>query len=285
MSLTDKCTRQSACQRVAELWNDVIAGFLRGEETHVRPPLDKWYGAYSGRGKGEVDLSCFPEPYLGDLLGSPRAAILALNPGGGVHEFQAKEGIFAKEIREKGSYREWAKSWPYLGGSWGKNRHHKARMTFLRRWFGDDTLLPKDRIDFELFPWHSQAVTGPMVPDPEIIREFIWEPLKELRVEFIFAFGRPWLDLLEKGNFPEVQVTDRIGEGGRIYASSRKKTSRTAVVKASTPWGGWLIIGKQLGFAGPPSGREIESIKHAFGFKVIPPTASNKVTQPLIEST
>ena len=166
-----------------------------------------------------------------------------------------------------GCYREWAKSWPYLRDPWGKNSHHQSRMSFLQHWFRDDTLLPKDRIDFELFPWHSQAVTGPMVPTPEIIHDFIWEPLKELRVKFIFAFGRPWLDLLEKGTFPEVQETDRLGEGGRLYASSRKLTARTVVVKASTPWGGWLIIEKHSGSAGPPSGREIDIIKQEFGLE------------------
>ena len=83
----------------------------------------------------------------------------------------------------------------------GKNSHHEPRMSFLRRWFGDDNILPKDRIDFELFPWHSQAVTSAMVPTHDIIREFIWEPLTELRVEFIFAFGRPWIDLLDMADF------------------------------------------------------------------------------------
>ncbi len=256
----------TACQHVAEIWDDAIAGFLRGEETNVRPPLDKWFGAYSGRGKGKVDLSCFPEPYLGDLLGSPRAAILALNPGGGVPSFQDKDGTFANEIRAMGSYREWAKSWPYLGGSWEKNRHHQSRMSFLQRWFRDGNLQPKERIDFELFPWHSHAVTGPMVPAPEIIRKFIWEPLAELNVKFIFAFGRPWLDLLDKGQLPDIQETDRIGEGGRPYGTSRKPGARTTVVKAKTPWDSWLIVEKHSGSATPPSGREIDIIKRELGF-------------------
>ena len=43
---------------------EVIAGFLQGDTTNVRPPLDKWFAAYSGSGKGEDDLTCFPEPYL-----------------------------------------------------------------------------------------------------------------------------------------------------------------------------------------------------------------------------
>ena len=65
MSLSEKSTCPLACQRVVEIWDEAIAGFLRDEATNVRPPLDQWYGAYSGRGKGKVDLSCFPEPYLG----------------------------------------------------------------------------------------------------------------------------------------------------------------------------------------------------------------------------
>ncbi|MBW3599781.1 MAG: hypothetical protein KY475_21240 [Planctomycetes bacterium] len=264
MPISGKTTSLSACQRVAELWDQVVADFLRGEATTVRPPLDRWFRAYSGRGRGAVDLRCFPEPYLGDILGSPRAAILALNPGASAPSFQAPDGVFANEIRIMGSYRKWAKSWAYLREPWGYNGHHQRRMSFLRRWFGDNDFQPDERIDFELYPWHSGKITGAMRPEAGIIRDFVWEPLRELGVEYIFAFGRPWLNLLSE--LPEIKVVDRIGDGGRSYATSMKPGSRIAVVKANTPSGAWLIIEKHSGSAGPPGGPEIEIIKRELGF-------------------
>lgn len=253
-----------ACACIGEFWDDVIADFLAGKPTNVLPPLDRWFTAYAGRGRGEVVLDCFPEPYLGDMCGSPTAAMLALNPGGGVPSFQAIDGTFANEIRELGSYRAWAKAWGYLHGSWPwRNRHHQSRMLFLRRWFRDDHFPAAARIDFELYPWHSQGVTGAMRPDPAIIREFIWAPLSELPVEYIFAFGKPWLGLLE--HLPDIEIVDRIGDGGRAYRSTRKAAAKTVVVKARTAWGAWLIVEKHSGSAGPPGGSEIDIIKRELG--------------------
>jgi hypothetical protein len=34
-------------------------------------------------------------------------------------------------------------------------------------------------------------VTAPIVPPRPIVEEFIWEPLADLSVEFVFAFGKP----------------------------------------------------------------------------------------------
>ena len=254
-----------ACQHVADFWDSVTADFLEAKATNVQPPLDRWFTTYSGRGRGEVVLDCFPEPYLGDILGAPRAAMLALNPGGGVTSFQAVDGIFADEIRHLGSYREWAKTWPYLAGSWPwRNRHHQSRMMFLKRWFCDELFPPAARIDFELYPWHSQGVTGAMRPDAQIIREFIWGPLSELPVEYIFAFGKPWLGVLDQ--LPDIEIVDRIGDGGRRYESTRKAAAHTVVVKARTSWGAWLIVEKHGGSAGPPGMSEIDAIRCEFGF-------------------
>jgi hypothetical protein len=45
----------------------------------------------------------FTEAYEGDLLGlvgTPRVVVLGLNPGGYSPRFQARDGIFANELRE-----------------------------------------------------------------------------------------------------------------------------------------------------------------------------------------
>jgi len=96
----------------------------------------------------------------------------------------------------------------------GPNRHHTSRLAFLRTWTEQATLTAKAMAAFELYPWHSTAVTAPMRPDPGVIREFIWQPIRELGAP-VFAFGKPWFDLLEHGL--GLQVVDRLGAGGRPY--------------------------------------------------------------------
>jgi hypothetical protein len=33
---------------------------------------------------------------------------------------------------------------------------------------------------FELYPWHIATMIGRMRPDPGLVREFIWQPAREL---------------------------------------------------------------------------------------------------------
>ena len=61
-------------------------------------------------------------------------------------------------------------------------------------------------------PQHRGAAS--MRPDPGIVREFVWQPIRELAAP-VFAFGKPWFGLLEDGF--GLQVVDRLGVGGRPY--------------------------------------------------------------------
>ena len=248
--------------RVTDLWDRVLAGFLEGQPTFADEPLDRWFRGYAGTGIGQVDTSCFPEPYLGDIHGRPRAAVLALNPGRSAPDFQSREGTFAIEIRAAGSYCEWAKSWPYLRDPWGYNMHHQTRMTFLKRWFRDPQFTPDQRVDFELYPWHATRVTARMRPPPDIVRDYIWAPLSELPIDFIFAFGGPWIEVLP--HLPGVEIVDWIGDGGRPYPTTSKPGAKRTVIKAMTPTGAWFIFEKHGGGATPPSETELEIIKHEF---------------------
>lgn len=260
----------SAIDRVVALWDETLDDFLGRRPTNEREPLDRWFRGYAGKGVGQVDTSCFPEPYLGDLDGAPRAAVLALNPGRATPAFQGVDGTFSDEIRRFGSYREWAKSWPYLRDPWnaaeprGYNHHHRGRMVFLRRWFRDPSMESDARVDFELYPWHSTSVTARMRPEPGIVRDYIWGPLSELPIEFIFAFGGPWIEVLPY--LPGVEIVDWIGDGGRPYATTSKPTAKRTVIKASTPTGAWFIFEKHSGGATPPSANEMNIIKSEFGF-------------------
>jgi hypothetical protein len=43
-------------------------------------------------------------------------------------------------------------------------------------------------VGFELYPWHSKAVTRRMQPPAEVVRKYVWEPVAELGAP-VFAFG------------------------------------------------------------------------------------------------
>ena len=119
----------------------------------------------------------------------------------------------------------WAASWPYLRDPWdtieGPNDITAYRESFLRRWFADDSYTPARR------PSTSSSTPGtrsrsrlPCVPTPVLVRDYIWAPLGELPIEFIFPFGARWLDVLPL--LPGVEIVDRIGDGGRPYATTSK---------------------------------------------------------------
>ena len=113
--------------------------------------------------------------------------ILGLNPGEACLDFQGRDGIFANEIRARGSYSDWAAAGPYLGEQWslakGRNRFGWNRLRFAREWFEDHELAPGQLLTLELYPWHSKPVTASMAPPVDILEDFIWQPLVEIEVE------------------------------------------------------------------------------------------------------
>jgi hypothetical protein len=135
---------------MVEVWEDVIRRFLVGE-MDLPEPFDQWFYSFRPKSDDPVVRSAIPEPYLGPLgHGSPRGICLALNPGdahvgiGQRPDFQSRSGIFARDVKQAGSYRAWAATWPYLDKTWtsemGPNRHHQNRLTFLQRWHDDPSI-------------------------------------------------------------------------------------------------------------------------------------------------
>jgi hypothetical protein len=256
-----------ARQRVIEFWDEVVRDLLaHPDRSHTgsfrSAPLAEWRLAYDGRGRGLVDESAIPEPYLGPLSGTPKMVVLALNPGRADLGFQSATGVFAAEITALGSYGAWAASWPYLRDPWvaakGRNRHHTTRIEFMRRWHDSPDLGADAMVAFELFPWHSHGVTAAMRPRPKIVREFIWEPISEFEDAPVFAFGAPWFPLLE--HQLGLRVVARLGAGGRDYGSTVKSR---AVLVLETPTGGLVIAEKHLGSATPPGRDEVERLREA----------------------
>jgi hypothetical protein len=249
------------CQAIVAFWNEAVDVFLEGG-----PPaptrIEAWLEANRGRGPGEVVRDALPEPFLGPLeapSGGVAGVFLALNPGRAHHDFQGRRGIFAREIRSKGAYSAWAASWPYLRDPWvqakGKSPHHVRRLAFLRKWTDDPELPAEQMVGFELYPWHSTAVTAPLRPDPGIIREFVWAPIQELAAP-VFAFGAPWFALLEDGL--RLRVVDRLGQGGRPYGT---RVISRAVTVFRTDDGVTVIAERHIGGAGPPVPTEMALLR------------------------
>ncbi|MET7669566.1 anti-phage DNA glycosylase Brig1 [Micromonospora luteifusca] len=257
----------SARQRVAAFWDAHVESWLSGED-QIPGELESWFASYVGAGPGEVTREGFPEPYHGDLLGlerRPRMVVLGLNPGEFRPPFQARGGIFAGEIAEHGSYSRWATTCPYNRPPWtlpqnmGKNRYYLARLGFTRRWLQDSSADHRDLLIFECYPWHSKALTAPLRPPPEVIEEFVWQPIAELPVRDVFAFGRSWDGIAQALKLP---LTGRLGLGGTDYGS---KVPSRAVRTYGLPSGQRLVVEWHSGAAGPPSAKETALLREALG--------------------
>lgn len=255
----------SARQRVAAFWDAHVESWLSGEDQLPRT-LQGWFDSYVGVGPGAVTREGFPEPYHGDLLGlehTPRMVVLGLNPGEFRTRFQARGGIFAKEVAEHGSYSRWATTCPYNRPPWtlpqemGENRYYRARLVFTRRWLQDPSADHRDLLIFECYPWHSKSITAPLRPPPESIEEFVWEPIAELPVRDVFAFGRPWDGMARALKLP---LTGELGSGGTAYGS---KVPGRAVRTYGLPSGQRLVVEWHPGSAGPPSAEETALLRDA----------------------
>jgi hypothetical protein len=250
------------CADLADHWDQVIAQFLvGGPAVPSDPRMQAWATAYRGRGRGQVSHEAFSEPYIGALDHRPVGVFLGLNPGRAQLDFQGRSGLFANEIRRHGTYSAWAATWPYLRDPWvatmGTNRYLTSRLGFLRTWTGQPLLTADAMVTFELYPWHSTAVTASMRPDPGIVREFVRQPIRELGAP-VFAFGAPWFGLLEDGL--GLQVVDRLGVGGRQYPT--EVPSRAVLVLCGED-GPVVVAERHLGSAGPPRRSETRVLREA----------------------
>ncbi|MFR9777803.1 hypothetical protein ACL02O_17335 [Micromonospora sp. MS34] len=139
----------------------------------------------------------------------------------------------------------------------GENRYYRARLEFTRRWLQVPSADHRDLLIFECYPWHSKAITAPLRPPPEVIEEFVWEPIAELPVQDVFAFGRPWDAVAHALRLP---LTAVLGSGGTDYGS---KVKSRAVRIYSLPSGQRLVVEWHPGSAGPPSAEETEILRRA----------------------
>ena len=139
---------------LAAFWDEQLVRWLRGDV--LSPRLDRWRAAYSA----PIQEWAFPEPFIGDMLGSPRIVLLANNPGVAYPELQARDGVLASRIRELG-FTAWAATRPFEGreSPWvqlrGEIAHNWDRIRFAQRFLGDESFSRFDLLNLELYPWHS----------------------------------------------------------------------------------------------------------------------------------
>jgi len=266
----------SARQRVSDFWDAHTAAWLAGEDP-LTGDLSRWFRSYEGTGRGAVTRDGFVEPYQGDLLGregQPRVVILGLNPGQYLPDLQSRQGLFAAEIKQAGSYSAWVRDHPYDNKTWlarhRPNRYYLARLGFTRRWLCDPAATYNAMLIFEVYPWHSTGLTGHMHPPPDVIDQFVWQPIRETGIGHVFAFGAPWARL---ARLLDLQVLDVLGRGGRDYGSD--VASRTVTLFA-LPGGQTLVAESHSGSAGPPRKDEVERLRAA-----LPPSPPmNRSTPP-----
>jgi len=241
-------------QRATEFWDLSLARWTSGD-ADLSPELTRWQQSYSGRGPGAVDLSVFPEPYVGPLAGqgTPALVMLGLNPGPPAPEFQAMHGIFTEQIAAT-TYGEWAASAPYTSSTWeqikGRNKYHRDRLAFARRLHEDSSIEAADLLYMELYPFHSERVTGPMVPPRDVLHDYVLSPLSEMDVEFIFAFGKPWFEAAESIG---------LGSGSTVWANWTTPSRQGKSYRL--PGGSRLIVLAQGGYAGPPGQADTEALR------------------------
>ncbi len=200
------------------LWNSAHTAWAEGRP--LPDELVAWRGKYTAQGKHAVDELAMPEPWIGDLSGSPVAVTLGLHAGLADPAFHHRDGAWANTIEDQhdGSYAQWAAAAPYAGDVWesahGVNVHVANRRRFLSAWTGTD-LAPSQVVDFTAYPWHvadwkSRAFTLPAAT----LREYVLEPIASTGATWAFAFGTGWWDLIEELELP---IVDRLGDGGRPY--------------------------------------------------------------------
>lgn len=248
---------------VVEFWNTEIGRWVGGDD-QLHPDLERWRRAYAGSGDGAVDLSVFPEPYIGPLHRehSPALVMLGLNPGAAAPRFQGVDGIYTEQIRRT-SYGEWAATGPYSDKAWesvnGPNRYQRNRLTFARRLHRDPSIQASDLLYVELYPFHSKRVTGPIAPPPDLLTRFVLDPIAELEVPVVFAFGMPWL---------AAATMLGLGEGRTLpvdWTTPSRDARRYPLTSDQS-----LVVITQRGYAGPPGPADTDALLAAIGDQTQP---------------
>jgi hypothetical protein len=242
-------------RELARFWNEQIDCWFREEPFAVE--LREWERSVGGKFVEAEDWA-FPDPFTGDLLGSPRLVILATNPGVAIRGLQCRDGVFAQEIKEIG-YTRWASKWRYEGEDSPvvvKGRRgfqfNRLRRKFARRFLHDDSIEFRHLLTFELYPFHSRSLAGGSIEvQPHTMQKFLLEPLSELgRQVPVLAIGSAaWSKALDRA---KDLVEDR-----QDIKGFRVKPGRTGPVRWAVLYhfrgGARILVEWHLGGNTPPA--------------------------------
>lgn len=241
---------------VADFWDEVLERWVDGRD-HIIGPLQRWIDSYHGTGKGAVDLNHYPDPYVGDLRGEasePKMVILGLNPGVGYDQLQGPSGTWTNRIRKHGYSRCFQRSPAEDPTSWlalhqRPSAYWNALLKFTARWLEEDQANVTDVLGFELYPWHSSAVTAPIRPPADLIDTYVWAPVSEIDVPVVFALGAPWFEVADALGLPQVAL---FGKGGEPFAGKVNERAHWRVGVYELPSGQYLVVNSQSGSGQPP---------------------------------
>jgi hypothetical protein len=239
---------------LTRFWDGELANWLN--DRPLTRELEDWKRAY----RGELEEWAFPEPFIGDILGSPRVILLANNPGAAKPELQSRTGIFAAQIAQVG-FTRWASTRPFDGPTspwvrtYGPIRHTVQRREFARRFLQDASLDYLDMLTIELYPWHSPTLKGSIRVPPHILREFVIGPLAEFDSSTpVLALARGWATALDR--VPElIQRVDHVD--GFAVPSRRARIYTTHA-------GGRIVVVWHSGSDAPPQPADAERLRRAW---------------------
>jgi hypothetical protein len=252
------------------VWDDVIGRWLNGD-TSLPDDLARWRGSYDGA----IDERWYPDPFVGDLRGEitePRLVVLGINPGIGHAPLQARDGIWSDRIRAS-SYSRCLDRVAFDDPAWlqehKRNSPYWANlMRFARRWTGDDNVQPAEVLNMELYPWHSDRVAGKMDPPPQILNTYVWQPISEVLVEVVFAFGAAWMPICEGLGWPLLQ---RFGPRHAPIPDGHVPGWNLAIF--GMPSGQRAVVSWQGGFAGPPGKVRMAALRTILDASPPPPAS------------
>ena len=150
--------------------------------------------------------------------------------------------------------RKIAETWKALHGK--ESTYWRNVVRFARRWLDDEAADVSDLLNFELYPWHSNRIVGTMRPPLDLIREYVWDPVQEVSVDEVFAFGRVWLDVCRDLELEEIGTW---GPDTEPVPGSGMKHWRVSLFRL--PSGQLVVTSSQMGSAAPPGERRVENLR------------------------
>lgn len=252
----------SARSRVADHWDEVIGAWRPGQDTWPGA-LHAWFTSYAGKREGKVDLDQYPDPWVGDLRGEksePRLVVLGLNPGVGYDRLQGVDGTWTERIREVGYSRCLQRSPAEDPETWlpehGKQSPYWVRLAnFAQRWLQDPSADHRQVLNFELYPWHSRKLTAGITSPPAVVKEYVLDPIGEIGVDDVFAFGAAWFEV---GAALDLPLVARWGADGDPWPT---RLAGWVVEVRRLPSGQRLVVSRQQGYSGPPGQQRLELLR------------------------